>query len=75
MSCPIKDYIALLLFSLYVMSNSFEIPWTVARQDLLSLRFPRQEYWSGFQFFLQGIFLTQGSNPGLLHWQKLVIYH
>ena len=23
----------------------------------------------GCHFFLQGIFLTQGSNPGLLHWQ------
>ena len=23
----------------------------------------------GYHFFLQGIFLTQGSNLGLLHWQ------
>ena len=30
---------------------------------------PRQEYWSGLPFLLQGIFLTQGSNPHLLHWQ------
>ena len=32
----------------------------------------RQEYWSGLHFLLQGIFLTQGSNPRLLHllhWQ------
>ena len=69
MSCPIKDYIDLLLFSRYIVSNSFEIPWTVAHQDSLSLRFPRHEYWSGFCFFLQGIFLTEGSNPGLLHQQ------
>ena len=27
---------------------------------------PRQEYWSGLPFILQGIFQTLGSNPGLL---------
>ena len=26
-------------------------PWTVARQPPLSMRFPRQEYWSGLPFF------------------------
>ena len=31
--------------------------------------FPRREYWSGLHALLQGIFLTQGSNPCLLHWQ------
>ena len=31
--------------------------------------FPRQEYWSGLLFLLQGIFPTQGLNPCLLHWQ------
>ena len=31
------------------------------------MEFSRQEYWSGLHFFLQGIFLTQGSNQGLLH--------
>ena len=25
-------------------------PWTVACQVLLSMEFPRQEYWSGFPF-------------------------
>ena len=25
-------------------------PWTVAHQDSLSMRFPRQEYWSGLPF-------------------------
>ena len=55
---PIKDYIDLLLFSRYIVSSSFEIQWTGAHQDPLSLRFPRQEYWSGFRFFLQGIFVT-----------------
>ena len=31
--------------------------------------FPRQEYWSGLPFLLQGIFRTQGLNLHLLHWQ------
>ena len=33
----------------------------------------RQEPWSGLPFLLQGIFLTQGSNPSLLHGRW--IYH
>ena len=36
--------------------------------------FPRQEHWSILgeccHFLLQGIFLTQGSNPNILHWQE-----
>ena len=31
--------------------------------------FARQYYWVGCHFPLQGIFLTQGSNPHLLYWQ------
>ena len=44
----------------------FATPWTVALQAPLSMEFSRPEYWSGFHFLLQGIFPTQGSNPGLL---------
>ena len=36
------------------------------------MEFPRQEYWCGCHFLLQGIFPTQGWNPCLLcllHWQ------
>ena len=36
-------------------------------QSPLSTEFPRQEYQSGLPFLLQGIFPTQGSNPGLPH--------
>ena len=32
------------------MSDSFETPWTVARQPPLSMGLPRQEYWSGLSF-------------------------
>ena len=50
----------------------FETPWTVDYQASLYMELSRQEYWSGCHFLLQGIFLTQGSNPPLLrllHWQ------
>ena len=33
--------------------------------------FSRQEWWSGL---LQGFFQTQGSNPGLPHWKR-ILYH
>ena len=44
--------------------------WTVAHQAPLSMGFSRQEYWSGLPLPSPGIFLTQGLNPGLLHWQE-----
>ena len=37
----------------------------VARHAALSVGFSRQESWSGLHALLQGIFPTQGSNPGL----------
>ena len=47
----------------------FVTPWTISRHTRLSMRFSRQEYWSGCQFLLQGIFSTQGSKAHLLHRQ------
>ena len=50
----------------------FATPQTVACQAPLSMEFLRQEYCAGCHGPLQGIFLTQGSNPCLLcllHWQ------
>ena len=32
------------------MSDSFETPWAIAHQALLSMGSPRQEYWSGLPF-------------------------
>ena len=52
----------------------FATPWIVAHQAPLSMGFPRQEYWSGLPFLLQGIFPTQGSNLGLLHCRH-TLYH
>ena len=51
----------------------FATPWTVGYQAPPSMGFPRQEYQNGCHFLLQRIFLTQGSNPHLLHWQ--ILYH
>ena len=50
------------------MFNSFATPQTVAHQAPLSTEFSRQEYWC-CHFLFQGVFLTQGLNPHLLHWQ------
>ena len=48
-------------------------PWAVACQVPLSIGFLKQEYWSGCHFLLQGIFLTQESNPGLLN-SRWILY-
>ena len=52
----------------------FVTPWTVARQAPLPMGFSRQQYWSGLLFPTPGIFLTQRSNPHLLHWQVYFYY-
>ena len=36
------------------------------------MEFSRPEYWSGYLFLLQGIFPTQGSNPGLPHCRRIL---
>ena len=43
-----------------VVSNSFVIPWTVARQAPLSMGFSWQEYWSGVSFPPPGDFPDPG---------------
>ena len=50
----------------------FATPWTIACLAPLSMEFSRQEYWSGLPSLLQGIFPTQGLNPGLLHFGQIV---
>ena len=39
-------------------------PWTAAHQAPLSMRFPRQEYWSGLPFPSPGDLLDPGIEPG-----------
>ena len=49
-------------------------PWTVARQAPLSMDSPGKHTGIGSHSLLQGIFLTQGLNLGLLHCRQ-VLYH
>ena len=46
-----------------VMSNSFPIPWIVARQAPLSMGLPRQEYWSELLFPSPGGLHNPGIGP------------
>ena len=48
---------------------TFVTPWTVAHQAPLSGISPVRILERVAIFLLQGIFLTEGSNPCLLHWQ------
>ena len=41
----------------------FAAPWTVDHQAPLYMRFPRQEYWSGFPFPLPGDLPHPGIKP------------
>ena len=50
------------------------IPWTLARQAPLSMRFPGKNTGVGSHSLLQGILPTQGSNVGLLHYRQ-ILYH
>ena len=47
-------------------------PWTIACQAPLSTEFSRNSTGVGCHFFLQGIFLTQGLNSGLLHCRQIL---
>ena len=47
-----------------VMSNSFATLWTVAHQAPPSMKFSRQEYWSGLPFPSPGDLPDPGIEPG-----------
>ena len=49
-------------------------PWTVAHQRLCPWDFPGKNVGVGCYSLLQGIFLTQGLNLGLLHCRQ-ILYH
>ena len=51
------------LFSCQDVSASFVISWTVACQAPLSMRFPKQEYWSGVPFPSPGVLPDPGIEP------------
>ena len=47
-------------------------PWTIALQVLCPWDSPGKNTGVGCHFLLQGIFPTQGSNPGLLHCRQIL---
>ena len=55
------------LFICKAVSDFFVTPWTVAHQAPWDT--PGKKTGVRFHFFLQGIYLTQGSKPHFLHWQ------
>ena len=61
-----------LLFRHWVMSYYFATSWTGACQTPLSMRFPRQEYWSGLPFHSSGdlpnLGIKAGFSGGLYLW-------
>ena len=67
-----KNYV--LLFSCEVVSYSSVHPWTVHTRHLCPWDFPGKNTGVPCHFPLQGIFLTQGSNPCFLHC-RWILYH
>ena len=61
---PVLATVVLSGVQLFVMTL-----WTVAYQASLSMDSPGKSTGVGSCSLLQGIFPTQGLNPGLLHWQ------
>ena len=61
-----------------VISDSV-IPWTLVHQTPRSMRFSRQEYWSGLPFPSSGDLLNTGTNPFALPSSELAdgffLYH
>ena len=55
----------LLLFCCQVVSSYFSTPWTIVHQAPLSMRFPRQEYWTGLSFPSPGDLPNPGMEPEL----------
>ena len=55
-----------------IVSSSAAKSWTAACQAPLPRGLSRQEYWRGLHFLLQGIFPTQESNTGLLHYRQIL---
>ena len=47
-------------------------PWTIALQVLCPWDSPGKNTGVGCHFLLQGIFPTQGLNPGLLHCRQIL---
>ena len=53
------------------MVSNFETPWTTVYQAPLSMRYFRQEYWSGLSFSSLGDLPNQGIKPASLAYAAL----
>ena len=62
----------LLVLSRLVKSKSLRPHWTVALQAPLSVNSPGKNTGVGCHALLLGIFPTQGLNPGLLHFERIL---
>ena len=54
---------------LVAMFKSFSVPWTVAHQAPLSMRFLSQEHWNGLPFPSPGELPSLGMEPASPVWQ------
>ena len=70
----LRWYINLCVCARVSSHSLFVAPRTVAYQAPLSMEFSGKNTGVGCYCLLQGIFLTQGSNPNLLHY-KHIVYH
>ena len=66
----LKYILALLLSRVQL----FVTPWTVAHQAPLSMGIFQTRILEGCHALLQGLFPTQGSNPGLLYCRQILYY-
>ena len=66
--------LVVVVFSCWVMSDSFATPWIVTCQALSPWDFPGKNTRIGCHFLLQGIFPTQGLNLYLLL-GRWILYH
>ena len=67
--CQSRDDYQVQKWTVYIL---FVISWTVAHQTPLSMNSPGKNTGVGSHSLLQGIFPTQGSNPGLLHCRQVL---
>ena len=69
-----KLLILLCVLSCSVMSESLSPCGLYLARLLCPWGLSRQEHWSGLPYLPSGVFLTQGSNPGLPHCRR-ILYH
>ena len=60
---PSQLYVCICLCVCSGVVSDSATPWTVARQASQSVRFPRQEYWSGLPFPSPGDLSGPGIEP------------